>query len=136
MPFDLGTRLQLLVGPTVPVPASYDVVDAVRSLEINTSDSGRDGFQITFAIGYDTPLGSNLLTQGTFEPLARVIVMVLHGGRPQVLIDGLVTDHQVMPSNRPGEAQLTVTGTDIGLRLDLEQKDRIWKNRADFMIVG
>jgi len=136
MPFDLGTRLQLLVGPTVPLPASYDVVDAVRSIEVRTSDAGRDGFQITFAIGRDTPLGSNLLTLGTFEPLARLIIIVIHEGRPQVLIDGLVTDHQVVPSNRPGEAQLFVTGTDLGLRLDLEQKDRQWKNRADFMIVG
>jgi hypothetical protein len=133
--FDLGTRLLLLVGPTVPLPASYDVVDAIRSIEVRASDAGRDGFQITFAIGRDTPLGSNLLNLGTFEPLTRVVVMVLHEGRPMVLVDGLVTDHQVVPSNRPGEAQLHVTGTDIGLRLDLQEKDRQWKNRADFMIV-
>ena len=50
MPFDLGTRLQLLIGPTVAVPASYDVIDALRSLEITTSDAGRNGFQITFEI--------------------------------------------------------------------------------------
>jgi hypothetical protein len=134
--FDLGTRLQLLVGPTVPLPASFDVVDALRTVEISTSDSGNDGFQLTFAIGQDTPLGSNLLTMGTFEPLNRVVVMVLHEGRPHVLSDGLVTDQQVVPSNRPGETQLHVTGVDIGLRLDLEEKNRRWANRADFMIVG
>ncbi len=136
MIFDLGTRLQLFVGNLVPLPASYAVVDAMRSIDIRTSDAGQDGFQITFAIGRDTPLGSNLLTLGTFEPLTRVVVLVIHQGMPHVLIDGVVTDHQVVPSNRPGESQLHVTGVDIGLRLDLEQKNRVWKNRADFMIVN
>lgn len=136
MIFDLGTRLQLLVGPTIPLPASFEVVDAIRSIDIRTSDGGRDGFQITFAIGRDTPLGSNLLTFGTFEPLTRVIVMVVHEARPYVLIDGLVTDHQVVPSNRPGDAQLHVTGVDIGLKLDLREKSKTWANRADFMIVS
>jgi hypothetical protein len=135
MAFDLGTRLQLLIGPTVPLPASYDVVDALRTLEIRTSDSGQDGFQLTLSIGGDTLMGSNLLTFGTFEPLTRVVVLVLHQGRPSVLIDGLVTDQQVVPSNRPGESQLHVTGVGISLRLDLEEKDRQWSNRADFMIV-
>jgi hypothetical protein len=134
--FDLGTRLQLLIGPNVPLPASYAVVDAMRSIDIRTSDAGQDGFQMTFAIGYDTPLGSNLLTLGIFEPLTRVIVMVINQGMPSVLIDGLVTDQQVVPSNRPGESQLTVTGVDISLKLDLKQKSRTWSNRADFMIVN
>lgn len=136
MLFDLGTRLQLFVGPTVPLPASFDVIDALRSVEIHASDAGQDGFQMMFAVGRDTPLGSALLTMRTFEPLTRVIVLILHRGRPQVLIDGLVTDHQMIPSNRPGESQLHITGTDIGLQLDLEEKSKVWKNRADFMIVG
>lgn len=136
MTFDLGTRLQLFVGSMVPLPATYGVVDAVRSIDIRTSDAGRDGFQITFAIGRDTPLGSDLLTFRTFEPLTRVIVMVIHQGRPEVLIDGLVTDQQVVMSNRPGESQLHVTGVDIGLYLDLEERDKSWPNRADFMIVN
>jgi hypothetical protein len=134
--FDLGTRLQLLMGPSIPLPASFDVVDALRSIDVRTSDAGQDGFQMTFAIGRDTPLGSNLLTMGTFEPLTRVIVMVLHNAFPHVLIDGLVTDQQVVPSNRPGESQLTVTGVDIALQLDLQEKSKTWTNRADFMIVN
>lgn len=135
MPLDLGVRLQLLVGRHVPLPASFDVIDALRRAEIRTSDEGRDGFQITFSMGRDTPLGSRLLTLGTFEPLNRVIVVVIHQGRPHVLMDGLVTDHQVVSSDRPGESQLHVTGVDLALKLDLEEKSRVWPNRADFMIV-
>lgn len=136
MAFDLGTRLQLLLGTTVPLPASYDVVDALRSVEVNASDEGRDGFQITFSLGRDTPLGSQLLTLGYFEPLTRVVLLVLHEGLPTVLMDGVVTDHQVVPSNRPGESQLHVTGKDLTLLLELEEKNRLWKSRADFMIVN
>ncbi len=132
---DLGTRLQLLVGKHVPLPASSEVVDALRSAEIRVSDEGRDGFQITFSIGRDTLLGSRLLTLGLLEPMTRVIVMVIHEGRPHVLMDGLVTDHQVTASNQPGGSQLHVTGVDIGLQLDLEEKSRTWPNQADFMIV-
>jgi hypothetical protein len=41
---DLGVRLQLLIGPTIPVPAPYDVVDALLEWKwitttVNETDS-------------------------------------------------------------------------------------------------
>jgi len=76
-----------------------------------------------------------LLSNGYFDPPNRVIIMVSIGVVPQVLIDGLITDHQVTPSNKPGESTLRVTGQDISLRLDLEDKNETYPNQSDSAIV-
>ena len=45
----LSTILTLLVGPTLPVPASPVLVDALDHVEVTASDRGRSGFQIVFS---------------------------------------------------------------------------------------
>ena len=37
----LSTRLTLLIGPTVPVPAPPVLLDALDHVEVTTPDSGR-----------------------------------------------------------------------------------------------
>lgn len=129
-------RLQLRIGPTVPVPVSPAVIDALTNVEVRNNDTGRDGFQITFTIGRDSVLDYSLLRSGMLDPPARVIITVLIGVLPQVLIDGIITNHQVTPSNKPGEGTLTVTGEDISLQLDLEDKNETYKNQGDSDIVN
>lgn len=128
-------RLQLLIGPTVPLPATYPVMDALLSLEVTNKDRERDGFQMSFSLGKDSLLDYGLLRNGYFDPPTRVIIMVTVGILPQVLIDGIITNHQVMPSNKPGESTLTVTGEDISLMLDLEEKSETHPNQPDSVIV-
>jgi len=132
---DLGVRLQIFIGPTVPLPAPYPVVDALVSLEARNNDRERDGFQMTFSLGKDSLLDYGLLLNGYFDPPNRVIIVALIGVLPQVLIDGVITNHQVMPSNRPGESTLVVTGEDLSLMLDLEEKSVTHPNQPDSVIV-
>jgi hypothetical protein len=132
---DLGIRLQLLIGSTIPRPAPYDVVDALMELEVTNKDRERDGFMMTLSLGKESLLDYGLLRNGFFDPPNRVVIMVVVGILPQVLIDGVITDHQVSPSNQPGESTLYVTGEDISLRLDLEQKNATFKNMSDSAIV-
>src|SRR5262249_55664693 len=61
-------------------------------------------------------------------------VMVLVGALPQMLINGVVTSQQVVPSNKPGESTLVVTGEDISLMLDLEEKSETFPNQPDSVI--
>src|SRR5260370_669246 len=96
---DLGVRLQLLIGPTVPLPAPFAVVDALVGLEVRNNESQRDGFQMTFSLGKDSLLNYGLLSSGLLAPPNRVIIVVLINALPQVLIDGIITNHQVAPSN-------------------------------------
>lgn len=132
---DLGIRLLLLIGKTVPAPAPYAVMDALLDLDVTNKDRERDGFQMKFSLGKDSPLDYGLLKSGILNPPNRVIISVLFGVMPQVLIDGIITDHQVTPSNRPGESTLSVTGEDVGVMLDLEEKNATYPNQPDSTIV-
>lgn len=136
---DTSIRLQLLIGPTVPRPADPEVIEAISSLEVTNTDSGRDGFQLRFTMGKDVKdllLDYSLLLKNYFEPPNRVIIMVYVGAsRPQVLIDGIITSHQIAPSNTAGGSTLVITGEDISLQMDLEEKDKTFKNQSDSEIV-
>jgi hypothetical protein len=134
MLFD-SIRLQLFVGQSVPVPAPALLIDALTSLEVRSNDSGRDGFQMTFSLGRDAVADYDILLSGILDPPARVIIMVILGVLPQVLIDGIITSHQVSPSNRPGEGTLVVTGEDVSLALDFEERRESYPNQADSDIV-
>jgi hypothetical protein len=132
---DLGVRLQLLIGAQVPRPAPYTVMESFVSLEARNTDHGRDTFQMTFTLGKDSLIDYGLLLNGFFDPPNRIIIAVLIGVLPEVLIDGVITDHQIMPSNKPGESSLKITGEDVSLMLDLEEKSDTHPNQPDSVIV-
>jgi len=132
---DLGVRLQLMIGSNVPLPAPYAVLEALLDLEVTNKDRERDGFQMKFSLGKDTPLDYGLLNRGILNPPNRVVISVVFGVMPQVLIDGVITDQQVTPSNKPGESTLTITGEDISVMLDLEEKNATFPNQTDSAIV-
>jgi len=73
---DLGVRLQLMIGATVPLPAPYAVVDALVSLEVTNRDHERDGFQMTFTIGKESPIDYGLILSGILDPPSRIIIAV------------------------------------------------------------
>lgn len=131
---DLGIRMQLFMGPTVPVPAPFAVADALVSTEVTDNDRQRDGFQMTFRVGKDTPLDYSLLVSGLFDPPARVAILVIVNGQPETLIDGVITNQQLVPTNRPGETKLHLTGEDVSLMMDLEEKSTTHPNQSDSAI--
>ncbi|HPE50967.1 MAG TPA: hypothetical protein PLS83_05675 [Methanothrix soehngenii] len=131
---DLGVRLQLLIGPTVPLPASYSVVDALVEVEVENNDRDFDGFKLTFNLGKDSLLDYGLLQRGELDPPSRAIIVAIINGLPQVLIDGFITRHEFAPSNQPGESRLLVYGKDITMKLDLEEKNEPYPNQSDSLI--
>jgi hypothetical protein len=128
-------RLQILLGTTVPEPAPTQIIDALTSLEVRNTDSGRDGFQMTFSLGRNSLADYNLLLSGLLEPPSRVIIGVVVGVLPRVLVDGIITNHQVSPGSKPGEGSLVVTGEDISLKLDLDERKESYTNQSDSDIV-
>jgi len=114
-----GVHLTLMIGPAVPVPAPRVVMDALRSISV-TSGKDRSGFQITFAVGRDSPLLRVMLPAGYFDPITtRVLIIATVNGFPHVLMDGLVTQQELAPSNEPGQSTLSITGEDLSLAMDL-----------------
>ena len=105
---DLGIRLQLMIGPTVPLPAPGPVMDALIGLEVQNNDKDFDVFGLSFHLGRDSASDYGLLSEGYLAPPNRVIITVIINGVPEVLIDGVITEHRVMPSNKPGAAETPV----------------------------
>lgn len=131
----LGVRLILMMGKTVPVPVSADVARALTRVEVTRDADARDGFKLTFDVGKDRSLDYALANAGATEIMNRVIVAVLIGALPEVLIDGVITLQQHQPRQEPGHSTFTVLGTDLGTVLDLEEKNEEYPNQPDFAIV-
>jgi len=121
----LGAHLTLLIGPTVPVPAPFALTEALDSVQVTHSDQGRSGFQLTFKVGRSGPLDLvdyPLLVNPLLRPFSRVILVVLLNTTPHVLMDGFITRQQLSPGTDPGTATLVVTGEDVSIMMDLEEK--------------
>ncbi|MEK6374872.1 MAG: hypothetical protein AABO58_19510 [Acidobacteriota bacterium] len=132
---DAAVRLLLLIGKNVPVPAPGPLIEALVSAEVRNHDNSRDGFQLTFTLGRTSAADYDLLASPLLDPPARVIVAVFMDGGLQVLIDGIITNHQVAPSNKAAEGSLVVTGEDISVQLDLEERRETYANQSDSDIV-
>jgi hypothetical protein len=114
-----GVHLTLMIGPAVPVPAPRVVMDALRSISV-TQGKDRSGFQISFSVGRDSPLLNVMLPAGYFDPIiTRVMIIATVNGFPYVLMDGLVTQQELSPSNDPGQSTLSITGEDLSLAMDI-----------------
>jgi hypothetical protein len=114
-----GVHLSLLIGPLVPVPAPKSVVDALLSAKV-TSGKDKSGFQITFGVSRNSELLTTLLPAGFFDPMTtRVIVIATVNGTPNVIMDGIVTQQELAPSNEPGQSTLTITGEDLSVLMDV-----------------
>lgn len=130
----LGVRLLLLLGKHIPLPASYAVTQALLRIDIINDAEQGDGFQMSFALSKGKLGEYDLLSDGALEPFARVTVAVLLGTMPEVLINGVITHRQFVPSEEPGKSTLTVTGRDVGVMMDLEDRIRKYDNQPDSVI--
>jgi hypothetical protein len=114
-----GINLQLYVGPLVPIPAPKAVMDALTDVSVTINDVGQSGFQLSFMLSTSSPLHTLfLLTSGGPVPILRVVIAVIFNGTPHVLIDGVVTNHQISQSSDGRHATLSVTGEDLSVLMD------------------
>ncbi len=116
-----GFYLTLMVGPVVPVPVPQAVLDALTSVTVTTTAGRRSpsGFQLTFTLSNQSPLQTIfLLTGGSLPPIMRVIIVVTINGAPEVLMDGVMTNHQVSPGTDKGQSVLTISGVDLTAVMD------------------
>lgn len=112
--------LSLFAGPVEAVPVPKPVIDALTSVEVTESATGRSGFQLTFTLANDSILQTLLLLSSNAPiPVLRVILAVTFGGLPQVIMDGIIQHHEIVPDAMQGSAQLVVTGQDISSLMDL-----------------
>src|SRR5262249_37792160 len=60
-----------------------------------------------------------LLAAGSPIPVLRVILVVTFGSLPQVIMDGIILHHEVVPDATRGSSKLVVTGKDLSSLMDL-----------------
>lgn len=90
----------------------------------------RSGFQLAFDLTKRGLITQRLLPEGFFDPKTRVIVATSVKGTPTVILDGLIVRQEVGASNQPGQSTLTVTGEDLTLLMDLEERTERYPNLA------
>ncbi len=115
-----GIHLTLMIGPAVPIPVSQEVLDALTSVKVvTTSGKTASGFELTFTLSNRSPLHTIfLLSGGASIPLIRVVMVVTVKGMSEVLIDGVMTDHEVSPGSDASHATLTIKGKDLTAVMD------------------
>lgn len=111
------------MGRRIPVPVPREVTDALLSVQVTISAGQRSGFQLAFDLSKMGILRKALLPAGFFDPETRVILMVTLRGTPNVIMDGVCIRQEVGISNEPGQSTLTVTGEDLTVLMDLEEKE-------------
>jgi hypothetical protein len=112
-------NLTLMIGPAVPIPVSQEVLDALTSVTVTTNSDTGSGFQLQFTLSNRSLLQTVfLLSSGLPIPLVRVVIIVTVNGRAEVLMDGVMTNHEVSPGTDASHSVLTVTGEDLSRVMD------------------
>jgi len=109
-----GFHLTLMIGPVVPVPVPQEVLDALTSVSVTTNSDSGSGFQLEFTLSNRSPLQTIfLLAGGAAIPLVRVLIIITVNGKADVLMDGVMTNHEIRPDADATHSVLTVTGEDL-----------------------
>jgi hypothetical protein len=115
-------QFQLLIGNIAVRPAPAALMDALQSAQVTSSSDGPSGFQLTFAVSKRSVITETLLPAGLLDPPSRVVLAAIIGGATEVLMDGIITRHELSPSDTPGASTLTVTGEDLTALMDLRHE--------------
>lgn len=123
--------LGLYIGKSTLKKVERGLLEMLQRVEVNQSDDGaQQGFQITFA--GQRPAGRStdfpLLKAPILTPGNRVVVTVTLAARPRVLMDGIITHQQLPTGNGEGETSLVITGKDLSVLMDLEEKNKSYKD--------
>jgi hypothetical protein len=118
-----NVRLSLLIGTSVPRPAPRLLMNALEKVQVNDSADFAQGFQLTFRAERDPAASKDyaLLNSPLLKPGSRVVISVTLNATPRVLMDGVITQHQLVPSGGAAGTSLTVTGEDLSVLMDMAE---------------
>ncbi|MEK7322023.1 MAG: hypothetical protein AABZ84_02965 [Pseudomonadota bacterium] len=122
-----GINLQLYIGPAVPIPAPREVIEALEQVQVQVSGGDtQSGFELTFTLSKRSPLHTLfLLTGGGGIPIVRGVIVAMMGASAEVLMDGVMTHHEVRPGAGGGKSTLVVKGKDLSALMDYIELDGI-----------
>jgi hypothetical protein len=101
------------------MPVTQDVLNALTSIEVTNASEGPSAFQLHFTLNKQSVLETLfLVAAGASIPLIRVVVAVTVNGITQVLVDGVMTHHQLSPGGSAQSPSLTISGEDLTRVMD------------------
>lgn len=124
-----GIQLTLMMGLVNPEPVPSEITDCLLSTNVTQATEGKSGFQLSFAFGKGSG-ARRKFENGYFDPPKRVVIIATVNGVPNVLMDGVITRHEVTASNEPGQTRLNITGEDLSRILDLINFSWVFKYPA------
>ncbi len=131
------SKLMLMVGRMVAAPAPAALVAALRKAQVTNTDAGPSGFQLEFQVTRGSnPLDYDMMTQGLLAPFNRVVLVVTHTSTPTVIMDGLITRIELLPRQGNQPDMIVVTGEDVSVAMDLQEKTMSFPAMSDWMIAG
>jgi hypothetical protein len=108
-----------MIGPVEPVPAPYDVVEALSEVEVDVHDIEPSGFKLTFSVDKQSPLQLLFLLTGGMPLLfMRCVLVATVNGVANVLIDGVITQNEIAPGDKGSNSTLTLLGRDLTAVMD------------------
>ncbi len=129
-----GLSFTILLGFA---PAPSEVIDAVQTIEIETSTEMASMFRLRLGIAQTTLGDWTLLEQDLFRPLTPLSIRISNSlGLPEALINGYVSNQQVAYADQPGDTVLEVSGMDVTLLMNLQEKVQPWPNLPDSAIAA
>lgn len=120
----LGIHVTLMIGPTIAVLAPPTLIETLADVEVTHNDQGRSGFRLTFQVGRTDMLDlvdyKHFLNPLLLRAFNRVVILVRFAIVPKVLMDGLITNVQLLPGNEPGTSTITVVGEDLSVKMGMD----------------
>lgn len=123
--FAKGIYLSLKLGSRGQEPAPQSMLEALQAIEVTHDDEERSGFQVVLQAGRSGAASRTddpFLADQRLKPGERIIIGVVFNGSPYILMDGLISHQQFSPSFTPGESTFTLTGEDVSLAMDRNEK--------------
>jgi hypothetical protein len=112
--------LSLMMGMGLD-PAPRPVMEALTDVSVNIGAGGStpSGFDLKFATSKLSQITTQLLPSGYFDPPTRVIIAATLMGSTTVLMDGVITQQDVVPSDESGKSVLSIKGEDLTRMMDI-----------------
>lgn len=100
-------------------PAPQQVMESLTQVQISIASKGKSGFDLSLAVSKSSPIMTDMLPNGYFDPPTRVIITVTIQGELFVLMDGVITAQEMVPSDEAGKSVLSIKGQDVSQMMEL-----------------
>ena len=112
--------LSLMMGIGLD-PAPRAVMEALTEISVRVGAGGStpSGFELKFATSKVSQITTQLLPSGYFDPPTRVVIAATLLGSTTVLMDGVITQQDLAPSDESGKSVLSIKGEDLTRMMDV-----------------